>query len=130
MPSYTHMNLKDVEDAAPKAGMSPDMEARFAGGALELADSRISYQRVASGARSPFGHRHKTQEELYVVIEGGGRMKLDDDIIELKALDAVRVAPETTRGFEGGPDGLTILAFGAPPTEGRDGVIEQDWWTD
>jgi mannose-6-phosphate isomerase-like protein (cupin superfamily) len=131
---YTIANLKaDVEDQAVKFGMSPDLEGRFARETLQLEQSGVSYQRLAPGYRIPFGHKHEKQEELYVIVSGGGRVKLDDEIVEVKAWDAVRVAPDTRRGFEAGPEGLELLAYGARcgmAPDARDGDTEQGWWSD
>jgi mannose-6-phosphate isomerase-like protein (cupin superfamily) len=92
----------------------------------------MSYQRFAPNFRGPFGHRHERQEELYVVVRGGGRLKLDDEVVELTTWDAIRVPPEVTRCFEGGADGLEILAFGAPRTgeASADAEMISNWWTD
>jgi uncharacterized cupin superfamily protein len=130
--SYTRINLSDVEDQAPKFGHAPDLEARFASGALGLTRSGLSYQRLAPGARAPFGHRHKEQEEIYVVLGGGGRLKLEDEIVELERMDAVRIPAETARQLEAGPDGIEILAFGAPRTESgpQDAEMLPGWWSD
>jgi hypothetical protein len=65
--------------------------------ALELENSGLCYQRVPPGSRFPYGHTHKTQEEVYVVVRGSGRMKLDDEILELTQWDAVRVPPCVAR---------------------------------
>jgi mannose-6-phosphate isomerase-like protein (cupin superfamily) len=130
MAAYTVRNLKDVEDSAPKFGMSPDVEARFANDDLDLESSGASYLRLDSGVRMPFGHRHRDQEELYVVVDGGGRVKLDDDVVDLRRWDAVRIPPEVMRCLEGGPDGIALVLFGAPQV-GRDDVeMVQGWWTD
>jgi mannose-6-phosphate isomerase-like protein (cupin superfamily) len=132
MAGYTHVNLKqDVEDQAPNFGLAPNMETRFAGGTLELENSGVSYQRYAPNFRQPFGHRHKRQEEVYVIVGGGGRIKLDDDIVDLKQWDLVRVPPEITRCFEGGSEGLELLAFGAPNTGPPNADVEPapGWWT-
>ena len=128
--SYTIKNLKDVEDAAPKFGMAPDVEARFARGALETEKLGISYQRYAPNVRAPFGHRHNEQEEVYVVVGGGGRVKLGDDVVDLKQWDAIRVSPSTMRHFESGPDGLELLAVGAPATPQMDAELVGGWWSD
>jgi mannose-6-phosphate isomerase-like protein (cupin superfamily) len=131
MPGYTLSNLRDVEDSAPKFGMAPAMQARFASRDLELSESGVSLQRLAANATQPFGHRHHRQEELYVVIDGGGRVKLDDELVELRAWDAIRVAPGVTRAFSAGPEGLEFLAFGAPasgnPAEDVD--VKPAWWS-
>ena len=131
MADYTKVNLKeDVEDQAPNFGLAPNLEARMARVPLELEHSGISYQRLAPNFRVPFGHKHKTQEEVYVVVSGSVRVKLEDEIVELKQWDAVRVPKETTRGFEAGPDGVEIVAIGAPNTGPGDAEVEQNWWGD
>ena len=110
-----------------------DLEFRAATEALELEESGLSYQRVPPGYRFPYGHTHKKQEEVYVVLRGGGRMKVDDEIVELEEWDAVRVPPGTWRGYEAGPEGLEILVIGAPNLgeAPRDDVNGQrDWWAD
>lgn len=126
---YTLVKLKDVEDMAPAGGMSPNLEARFARRPLELAQSGVTYFRMAPGFREPFGHRHNTQEEVYVVVSGSMRCKLDDEIVELGAWDAIRIAPQTMRCREAGPNGVEMLLFGAPQA-GRDSELVQDWWSD
>jgi uncharacterized cupin superfamily protein len=130
--SHTIVNLKDVEDQAPKFGHAPNLEARFASSALDLESSGVSYQRLAPNFRGPFGHRHKEQEELYVVVGGSGRLKLDDEVVEVSTWDAVRVPPQVTRCFEGGTEGIEILAFGAPRTGAgaQDAEMIPNWWTD
>ena len=130
MAEYTLTNLKDVEDQAPKFGLSPNLEARFARNDLELENSALSYQRLAPGFRIPFGHTHKEQEELYVILSGSGRVKLDDEILDVRQWDVIRVPRQTTRNFEAGPDGLELLAFGAPNTGPQDAEPAPDWWTD
>jgi mannose-6-phosphate isomerase-like protein (cupin superfamily) len=128
--NYTLANLKDIEDQAPKFGLSPNLEARFARNELELENSAISYQRLAPGFRIPFGHKHATQEELYVILSGGGHLKLDDEVVDVCQWDVVRVPKETMRNFEAGPDGLELLAFGAPNTGPQDAEPTSGWWTE
>ena len=133
MAGYTVVNLKEVEDQAPKFGFAPNLEARFATSPLELKKSGISYQRIAPNFRVPFGHKHKTQEELYVLVGGSARAKIDDEFVELKRWDAVRIPKEKMRCFEAGPDGAEILAFGAPntgPSVANDAEMTPNWWTD
>jgi mannose-6-phosphate isomerase-like protein (cupin superfamily) len=129
MADYTIKNLRaDVEDAAPKYGMAPDVEAHFD---RDLGERMaLSFQHLAPNARLPFGHKHREQEEVYVVLEGGGRVKLDDDVRDLRLWDAVRVGSDTMRSFEAGPDGLTLLAIGAPKTPKNDAELDQGWWGD
>jgi mannose-6-phosphate isomerase-like protein (cupin superfamily) len=127
---YTLVNLREVEDMAPKFGFAPNVEARFARKPLELDQSGVSYFRIAPEFRMPFGHRHEMQEEVYLVVSGSARIKVDDEIVELQAWDAIRVPPDTTRGMQAGPDGAEIVAFGSPTQDNRDAEMVQDWWTD
>ena len=129
MPApYTLKNLSEVEDSAPKFGYEELQEARFARGELEAEQTGIAYHRVKPGKRQGFAHRHDRAEEVYVVLRGSGRAKLDDAIVELAPLDALRVAPGVTRQFEGGPEGLELLVAG-PHQEG-DGELFPGWWSD
>ena len=125
---YTLKKLTDVKDSAPGFGLGDFQEARFAGGDLDAQDTGVALEHLKPNQRSPFGHVHEKAEEIYVVLSGSGRAKLDDDIIELGAMDALRVAPTVTRAFEAGPDGLELLAFG--PHHKGDGEIIQGWWSD
>jgi uncharacterized RmlC-like cupin family protein len=129
-PPFTVVNLKQVEDMAPKFGLSPGLESRFARRPLGLAGSGVSYFRIAPGFREPFGHRHRDQEEVYLVVSGNARAKIGDEIVELAAWDALRVAPTIIRALEGGPEGAEVVAFGAPSDENRDAEPIQNWWTD
>jgi mannose-6-phosphate isomerase-like protein (cupin superfamily) len=128
VPGFSVTNLKQVEDSAAARG--PGFEARFGRKHLDSEHLGVSYFRYGPDFRSPFGHRHEVQEEVYVVVGGSGRMKLDDEVISLAPWDTVRVAPEVVRAFESGPDGLEIIAVGGDKPEGGDGVLVQDWWTD
>ena len=130
MAGYTKLNLKEVEDQAPNFGIGPELEARMARVPLELEEFGISYQRLAPGFRVPWGHTHNVQEEVYVVISGSMKTKLGDEILELKQWDAVRVPRETMRSFEAGPEGVELIAVGAPNTGPGDANVEQGWWTD
>ena len=130
MAEYTHLNLKDVEDQAPKFELSPSLEFRSARVPLEMENAGMSYLRVAPNFRVPFGHKHKQQEEVYVVVHGGGRMKVGDDVIDVKQWDAVRVDKDVMRAFEGGPEGAEIIAIGAPSTGPGDADMAPGWWTD
>ena len=130
---FTLRNLKaDLEDVGSNFDGAPDLEFRLATKALELEQSGLSYQRVPADSRFPYGHTHKEQEELFVVVGGCGRIKLDDEIVELKRWDVVQIPP--VRGAGGaGTEGLEILVFGAPnpgenPREDVEGT--RDWWAD
>jgi mannose-6-phosphate isomerase-like protein (cupin superfamily) len=130
MAGYTLQNLKEVEDQAPNFGLSPHLESRMARVPLELENLGISYLRLAPGFRFPFGHTHNVQEEVYVLVNGSARAKLDDEVVELKAWDALRVPKETMRSFEAGTGGAELLAVGAPNTGPGDANVEQGWWSD
>ena len=129
MADYTVVNLKEVEDQAPRFGLSPQLEMRMARVALGLQNSGVSYQRLAPNFRLPFGHKHKNQEEIYVLVSGAARVKLDDDVVDLKPFDAVRVPKDTMRGFEAGPEGAEFIAIGAPNTGPGDAETVQGWWS-
>jgi mannose-6-phosphate isomerase-like protein (cupin superfamily) len=125
---FTVKNLKQVKDSAADRGV--DVEARIARSQIDSEHLGVSYFRYGPRYRAPYGHRHREQEEAYVVAAGSGRMRLDDEIIELRQWDVIRVAPTVVRGFEGGPDGLEIIAIGSDRPEGGDGEMVQDFWTD
>src|SRR3954471_20715837 len=115
MTDYTIKNLKDLDDLA--AGRAGGVEARMARSPLEAEQVGVSYFRYDAATRAPYGHHHKVQEEVYVVTAGSGRIKLDDEILDVKQWDVIRVAPAVVRGFEGGPDGLELIAVGGPRPE-------------
>jgi quercetin dioxygenase-like cupin family protein len=128
MGDFTVTNLMELEDVA--AARAPDLEARMARKQMNSEHLGVSYFRYSPGFRSPVGHSHREQEEAYVVVGGSGRIKLDDEVVDVRRWDVVRVAPQVVRAFEGGPEGLEIIAVGGDRPEGGDGVLAQDWWTD
>jgi mannose-6-phosphate isomerase-like protein (cupin superfamily) len=125
---YTLKKLTEVEDSAAKFGVGETQEARFATEDVEAERTGFSHLRIHPGKRQGFGHRHEGAEEVYVVIAGSGRVKLEDEIVEIERLDALRVAPEVTRQFEAGSEGLEMLAFG--PRHKGDGEVLMGWWSD
>jgi mannose-6-phosphate isomerase-like protein (cupin superfamily) len=127
---YTVVNLREVEDLAPKHGLAPGLESRFARRPLALEKSGLSYFRIAPDFRTPFGHSHGEQEEIYLVTGGSARVKIDDDVVELRTWDAVRIPPGAMRSLEGGPNGAEIVAFGAPDTDNQDIDMVPEWWKD
>lgn len=126
--SYAKKNLRDVEDMAAKRGLSDAQEARFPRQDLGAEQTGINYLTVKSGQREAFAHRHREAEEIYVVLAGSGRVKLDDELVDLEPLDVVRVSPGATRSFEAGPDGLEVLVVG-PHVEG-DVELVSDFWAE
>ena len=125
---YTLVNLVDVEDAAATNGFGERWEARVARQALQARQTGLTYFRLHPGKRSPFMHRHRQAEEIYLVLAGSGRVKLDGEILEVGALDSIRVAAEVARAFEAGPEGLELVAFG--PHHDGDGESVNDSWVD
>jgi mannose-6-phosphate isomerase-like protein (cupin superfamily) len=128
MAGYTCVNLKsDVKDMAPEFGME-GIEAHFARTNLELENSGLSLFHLDGGYRTPFGHAHSEQEEVYVVVSGSARVAIDDEVVELAQWDAIRIPSGTMRAMEGGQDGGEILAFGAPNTDNKDAEMQPGWW--
>lgn len=129
---FTLINVKsDLDDIGSAFQGHPDLEFRAATKPLQLEQCAVSYQQLPAGYRFPYGHAHVTQEEVYVVVRGGGRMKIDDEVVEIGVWDAVRVPPGTWRGYEAGDDGLELLVFGAPNLgEDARGDVDgrRDWW--
>jgi quercetin dioxygenase-like cupin family protein len=126
--SYTIKNLRDSEDSAPKFGLSEVGEAHFPREELGAESTGLAYHVLHPGKRQGFGHRHEAAEEVAVVLAGSGRVRLDDEVREIAELDAIRIAPSVKRAFEAGPNGLTLLVFGA--RHAGDGEILKDFWTD
>lgn len=125
---FTHTKLTDVKDSAPEFGMEDVQEARFAKDALDAERTGVSHLRLKPEQRTPFGHKHDEAEEVYIVIAGSGRLKLDDEIVEVERLDAIRVSPEVIRAFEAGSEGIEVLAVGA--RHDGDGETIPGWWSD
>ena len=125
---FTHKKLTDVKDSAPEFGIGEIQEARFAKDDLDAERTGLTHLRLKPGKRMPFGHRHEEAEEIYIIIAGSGRMKLDDEIVEVETLDAIRVSPEVVRAFEAGDQGLEVIAAGA--RHDGDGELVQGWWSD
>jgi quercetin dioxygenase-like cupin family protein len=127
MSDYAIVNLLEIDDSV--GGRVPGMEARFSRSHIGSRDLGVSQFRWEAGIRGT-SHSHREQEEAYVVVEGSGRVRLDDEIRDVRPWDVVRVAPEVVRAFEAGPDGLVIVAVGGPKPEGGDGVLEDSPWPD
>lgn len=127
MPSaYTQVNLSEIEDAAPANGFGDRWEARVARMPLEAQQTGVTHFRLRPGKRSPFSHRHTDAEEVYVILDGSGAIKLDEDLCEVRPLDAIRIAPQVARALEAGPDGLEFLVVG-PHREGDGEPVDDPW---
>jgi mannose-6-phosphate isomerase-like protein (cupin superfamily) len=129
MSSYTKKNLREVENQAPNFGMPAELEARFARRALDGETLGLSLMTLAPNFRIPFGHKHEGHEEVYVVVRGSARIKVEDDVVELAEWDAIRFPKNTMRDVEAGPDGVEYLAFGAGD-DPLDAEMVQGWWTE
>jgi mannose-6-phosphate isomerase-like protein (cupin superfamily) len=126
--SHTIKNLNEVEDSGLKFGFEGVQEARFARGALDAEKTGLAYLKVMPGQRQPFAHKHDEAEEIYVILAGSGRIKLDDEVIDVQPLDAIRIAPTVTRALEGGDDGIEFIVFG--PHHDNDGALVEadEFW--
>jgi mannose-6-phosphate isomerase-like protein (cupin superfamily) len=123
---YTVVNLKEIEDSF---GDNPALDAHFGRTPLNSEHLGVSHFRTGPGFRSEKGHSHREQEEIYIVVAGSGRIKLNDEIVELRPWDTVRVAPATVRALEAGPDGMEFIAIGSDRPEGGDGMqTEPGFW--
>jgi mannose-6-phosphate isomerase-like protein (cupin superfamily) len=123
---WTHLNLDQVEDAAPGNGFGERWEARVARTDLGAERTGLTHFRIHPGRRSPFNHRHREAEEVYVVLSGEGLVKLGEEIRPVRPLDAIRIGPAVPRAFEAGPDGLELLVFGAHH-ENDGEPVDDDW---
>ncbi len=128
MSDYAIVNLLEIDDFV--GDRVEGLEGRFGRKFLDSRDLGISHWKYAPGLRTPGGHSHREQEEAYVVVAGSGRIRLDDEIKDVKQWDVVRVAPEVVRAFEAGPEGLELIAVGGPKPEGGDGVQSDAPWPD
>jgi quercetin dioxygenase-like cupin family protein len=128
MTGFAIVNLMELQDSAGER--APGIEGRFARKHLGSEHLGVSYFRYSPGVRSPMAHSHREQEEAYVVVSGSGRVRLDDEVRELRQWDVLRVSPATVRAFEAGDDGLELIALGSDRPEGGDGVLAPSAWVD
>ena len=127
MSDYTIVNLRETQDYAPQFGVSEAQEARFPWRELGASSTGLGFLRVKPGKRQAFAHKHENAEEIYIILSGSGRVKLGDEVREVKAMDAIRVAPAVVRQFEADQDGLELLAFGRHH-EGDGEIIREGFW--
>ena len=128
MADFSILILAVVEDAAAKHGRGAMGSARFARTALGAETVGLVLHELRPGASQAFGHRHEEAEEIAVVLEGSGRVRLDDEVRELQPLDAVRIAPRVRRVFAAGPEGMRFLVFG--PHHPGDGELLSEFLLD
>jgi mannose-6-phosphate isomerase-like protein (cupin superfamily) len=125
---YTKQNLRDVEDQARNFQMPGELQARVARTPLGGETLGLTLFTLEPNFRIPFGHNHEGQEEVYVVVHGSARVKVDDEVVELREWDAIRFDKDAMRQVEAGPEGLEYLAFSAG-TDSRDAQMVPDWWS-
>jgi mannose-6-phosphate isomerase-like protein (cupin superfamily) len=131
MTGYTALDLTALANVSTAYGFAEDeMQFRPAREALGCEQSAMSHLRLGPGYRMPFAHRHRVQEEVYVVVSGSARVAFEEGTVELGPLHAVRIAPGTIRGVEAGPDGCELILFGAPGTGPGDAETAEGWWPD
>lgn len=128
MSNWKIVNLQDVNDMAE--GRMDGLEARMARKDLETRDVGVSLFRYGPKFRNPVSHQHREQEEAYVIVRGSGRLRLDDEIKDVRQWDVIRVDPAVVRAFEAGPDGMDVIAVGGPRPEGGDGEMLDSPWPD
>lgn len=130
MSEYTVVKVSDVPDQGPNLGIAPNVEIRFLRNDLECKDCGVSYMRIAPNHRQRSGHRHKVQEEIYVLVSGSARVKAGDDVVELEPWTAIRVPNEKARSIESGSEGAEFVIVGAPNTGPGDAIDVEDHWAD
>ena len=128
MANHTIVNLREVDDSAPKHGLSPGIEARYARDLIGTERCAVNYFRLAPDFRTPFGDGHSEQEEVYVIVEGTARLAGEDEVVELATSDAARVSPGAWHSLAGGPEGCTYIAIGAPNNDNKDAEMKPGWW--
>jgi len=128
MSSYAKVNLLELDDVV--GDRAPGIEGRFGRSHLDSKELGVSHFRYGPNLRSPVAHSHREQEEAYIVVAGSGSVLLGEEIVELHPWDVLRVAPEVVRAFEGGPEGLEVIAVGGVRPEGGDGIMGEVAWPD
>ena len=127
MSDWTKTSFNEIDAGGDE---SAPVIAKFGRKHIDSSELGVSHFTYKAGTKPTFGHRHREQEEAYVVVGGSGQVRLDDEVIDLNQWDVIRVAPDVVRGFRAGPDGLELIAVGSDRPEGGDGAIVKDWWTD
>lgn len=111
MASYTIRSLEDIPDVS---GDYPGEMRMSAAGDLGNDQVAFMWRRMPAqtGGKGSYGHRHKTAEEIYVVLDGTVQFKLEDEILDLGPGTVVRCAPECVRSvWNEGPEDATVFIF-------------------
>ena len=125
--AYEKLNIDQLDDQAKPNGLT-SQEARFARKDLGAQRIGLAHYAVNPGARLEFGHRHRSMEEVYVVLAGSGTFRVDDETFEVAARDVVRPEPQSWRGWEAGADGMELLAFGEHVEGDGESELDMQWW--
>ena len=124
---YEKINIDELDDQAGPNGLT-SQEARFPRRDLGAERIGLAHYKVYPGARLEFGHRHRSMEEVYVVLSGDGVFRVDEEVFAVAAHDAVRVEPQSWRGWEAGPEGMELLAFGEHVEGDGESELDMQWW--
>jgi mannose-6-phosphate isomerase-like protein (cupin superfamily) len=125
MSDYSLINILEVEDQSTG---DDGTTKRFTRKYLDSRDLGVSLFTYPPNFKAEKAHSHKEQEEAYVVVKGSGHILLNEKVLDLKMWDVIRVAPEVTRAFAAGPDGLDLIIVGGPKPDGGDGVRQTPNW--
>ena len=95
-------------------------------GALGSEQVAITWRRMppGTGGKGSYGHRHRTQEEVYLVLAGEVQAKIGDDVLTLGAGEALRVAPAAFRSIHNDGPGDAELVICSVKTEDPEGETE------
>jgi mannose-6-phosphate isomerase-like protein (cupin superfamily) len=130
MANYT---LKPLEEIPDVLGDYPG-EMRMGSFGLDCEQVAFTWRRMPpqTGGKGSYGHRHKTQEEVYFVASGTLVFKLEDEIMDVPAGTIVRVAPEVARSVwnEGPDDAVLIMVSKKIDDPAGDTVQVEDFWPD
>jgi mannose-6-phosphate isomerase-like protein (cupin superfamily) len=131
MTDYTVVKRQDAQDAMTKYPGFGEMRM-FTGG-LGAEQTAFTWRSMPAdtGGRGSYGHRHRSQEEIYFVISGNLTFKLEDEIFEAGPGTAVRIAPHVVRSVHNdGPDEveLVICSPTVPGGSDSDAELVEDFW--
>lgn len=128
MSDYTITRVEEVGDIL---GDYPG-EMRMLTGALGSEQVAITHRRMPrhTGGKGGYGHRHKTQEEIYLVVSGELEFKLGDDVVVVGPWTAVRVPPDTVRSVwnEGTEDAHLVIVSTKIDDPRADAETVPDFW--
>jgi mannose-6-phosphate isomerase-like protein (cupin superfamily) len=130
MANYTLKPLHEIPDVL---GDYPG-EMRMGSFGLDCEQVAFTWRRMPpqTGGKGSYGHRHKTQEEVYFVASGTPQFKLEDDVMEVPAGTVVRVGPEVARSVwnEGPDDAVLIMVSKKLDDPGADIEKVDDFWVE